>query len=247
MPLEAGATYVFRPRLLRLRLVGQARRRRLPHRHPPEEEHPAGRLRRTAAAGWQLLYDRIGHLPERLKTTRKNPFGDPVREIGVPLEAGKPPPRIASNDQRPAQEIADLYRRRWRHRAVLPLGKADPQDQALHGTIRERRPHPDRLRPDRLSAAQTRQGRRQDHRQPTRLRQARPRQSHVPTPCRQTTRAAAKPHKRPTRTPAQRGRTMNRIAVPGGRQRPLDNGCRFRSTGSGKLTGPGHKMPPPLP
>jgi hypothetical protein len=64
--------------------------------------------------GSTLLYDRIGHLPERLKTTRKNPFADPVREIGVPLEAGKPPLRVVTNDlDATAQEIADLYKRRW--------------------------------------------------------------------------------------------------------------------------------------
>ena len=64
--------------------------------------------------GSELLYDRIGLLPERLSSTRKNPFGDPVREIGVLLEAGRPPLRVVTNDlDAPAQEIADLYKRRW--------------------------------------------------------------------------------------------------------------------------------------
>lgn len=63
--------------------------------------------------GSSLLYDRIGSLPERLTTTRKNPFADPVREIGVRLEDGKQL-RIVSNDlDAPAQQIADLYKRRW--------------------------------------------------------------------------------------------------------------------------------------
>jgi hypothetical protein len=63
--------------------------------------------------GSALLYDRIGHLPERLTTTRKTPFQDPVREIGVTLEDGKTL-RIVTNDlDAPAQEIADLYKRRW--------------------------------------------------------------------------------------------------------------------------------------
>jgi len=63
--------------------------------------------------GSPLLYDRIGRLPERLKTTRRNPFADPVREIGVTLDDGKAL-RIVTNDlDSPAQEIADLYKRRW--------------------------------------------------------------------------------------------------------------------------------------
>jgi hypothetical protein len=63
--------------------------------------------------GSGLLYDRIGRLPERLSTTRQNPFADPVREIGVRLDDGKSL-RIVTNDlDAPAQEIADLYKRRW--------------------------------------------------------------------------------------------------------------------------------------
>ena len=67
----------------------------------------------TLPAGSELLYDRIGRLPERLTTTRQNPFQDPVREIGVTLEGGKAL-RIVTNDlDAPAQQIADLYKRRW--------------------------------------------------------------------------------------------------------------------------------------
>jgi len=63
--------------------------------------------------GSTLLYDKVGYLPERLKATRKNPFQDPVREIGVQLEDGKTL-RVVSNDlDASAQEIADLYKRRW--------------------------------------------------------------------------------------------------------------------------------------
>jgi len=63
--------------------------------------------------GSALSYDRIGRLPERLSSTRNNPFTDPVREIGLTLEDGKTL-RIVTNDlDAPAQEIADLYKRRW--------------------------------------------------------------------------------------------------------------------------------------
>ena len=67
----------------------------------------------TPPKGSSLLYDRIGRLPERLAASRDNPFSDPVREIGVLTETGKPL-RILTNDlDAPAQEIADLYKRRW--------------------------------------------------------------------------------------------------------------------------------------
>lgn len=64
-------------------------------------------------AGSMLLYDRIGRLPEQLAASRKNPFQDPVREIGLALENGNAL-RIVTNDlDAPAQQIADLYKRRW--------------------------------------------------------------------------------------------------------------------------------------
>ena len=68
---------------------------------------------RALPPGSALLYDRIGRLPERLSATRKNPFDRPVREIGVTLDDGKIL-RVVTNDLlAPAQEIADLYKRRW--------------------------------------------------------------------------------------------------------------------------------------
>jgi IS4 transposase len=60
-----------------------------------------------------ILSDRIGHLPARLSNNRPNPFQDPVRELRVRLDTGKII-RILSNDlDAAAQEIADLYKRRW--------------------------------------------------------------------------------------------------------------------------------------
>jgi len=115
MPLEPGATYVFdlgyydygwwaKLDGLGCRIVTRLKKN-TPLRDAAEQPLPQGS---------ELLYDRIGHLPERLTTTRKNPFGDPVREIGVALDPGKPPLRIVTNDlDAPAQEIADLYKRRW--------------------------------------------------------------------------------------------------------------------------------------
>jgi IS4 transposase len=68
---------------------------------------------RALPDGSPLLYDQIGYLPERMAKSRKNPFQDPLREIGVVLDDGKTL-RVVTNDlDAPAQEIADLYKRRW--------------------------------------------------------------------------------------------------------------------------------------
>jgi hypothetical protein len=49
MPIEAGATLRVRPRLLRLRLLGQARRARLPAGDALQEQHAVARAARNAA------------------------------------------------------------------------------------------------------------------------------------------------------------------------------------------------------
>ncbi len=67
----------------------------------------------AVAKGSNILSDRIGHLPQRMARNRNNPFRDPVRELRVRSESGKVL-RILSNDlDLPAQQIADLYKRRW--------------------------------------------------------------------------------------------------------------------------------------
>ena len=63
--------------------------------------------------GGNILSDRIGLLPQRQARNRRNPFGDPVREVRVKTETGKVL-RILCNDlDAPAEEIANLYKRRW--------------------------------------------------------------------------------------------------------------------------------------
>jgi hypothetical protein len=63
--------------------------------------------------GGAILCDRIGYLPARQGSSRRNPFQGPVREIRVMTETGKVL-RILCNDlDASAQEIADLYKRRW--------------------------------------------------------------------------------------------------------------------------------------
>ncbi len=66
------------------------------------------------AEGSCVLSDRIGLLPQRLPASRRNPFADPLREIRVRIKTGKVL-RILCNDlDAPADEIAALYKRRWR-------------------------------------------------------------------------------------------------------------------------------------
>ena len=60
-----------------------------------------------------ILSDRVGLLPKRQARSRKNPFSDPVREIQVKTDTGKVL-RILCNDlDASANEIAELYKRRW--------------------------------------------------------------------------------------------------------------------------------------
>lgn len=63
--------------------------------------------------GSAILSDRIGFLPTRQAGRRQNPMADAVREVRVCTDTGKVL-RLLSNDlDAPAQEIADLYKRRW--------------------------------------------------------------------------------------------------------------------------------------
>jgi IS4 transposase len=60
-----------------------------------------------------ILSDCIGHLPQRLANSRKNPLQVLVREIRVIIDTGKML-RIVTNDlTASAEEIADLYKQRW--------------------------------------------------------------------------------------------------------------------------------------
>ena len=63
--------------------------------------------------GSAILCDRIGFLPARQARSRRNPMNKAVREVRVRTETGKIL-RILSNDlDASAQQIADLYKRRW--------------------------------------------------------------------------------------------------------------------------------------
>ena len=114
MPIEPGATYVFDLGYYDYRWwakMDQAGCRIVTRfkRNTPLAVVAELPLPRGSA----ILSDRIGHLPERQASNRHNPLQDPVREVRVKTDTGKDL-RILCNDlDATAQEIADLYKRRW--------------------------------------------------------------------------------------------------------------------------------------
>jgi Transposase DDE domain/Domain of unknown function (DUF4372) len=63
--------------------------------------------------GGPILSDRIGFLPQRQGSGRRNPMRDAVREVQLTTDTGKVL-RLLSNDlDASAEEIAELYKRRW--------------------------------------------------------------------------------------------------------------------------------------
>ena len=114
MPITAGATYVFdlgyydyawwaELDALGCRIVTRFK-----------SNTPLTLVRELPVApGGTILSDRVGYLPARQSHNRRNPFEDPVREVRVMTETGKVL-RILCNDlDATAEEIADLYKRRW--------------------------------------------------------------------------------------------------------------------------------------
>ena len=89
------------------------------------------------AEGSDVLSDRIGFLPARQCNNRKNPMHDRVREIVVETETGKRL-RILTNDlDASAQEIADLYKRRWQIELFFRLMKQTLRITKFVGRSRE--------------------------------------------------------------------------------------------------------------
>ncbi len=114
MPIEPGATYVFDLGYYdyawwaKLDSVGC----RIVTRFKSNTPLTLVRELPVARAG-TILSDRIGFLPARQAKSRRNPMQDGVREVRVKTETGKVL-RILCNDlDATAQEIADLYKRRW--------------------------------------------------------------------------------------------------------------------------------------
>ncbi len=124
MPIEAGATYVFDLGYYdfgffsELDALGCRLVTRFKTNTPLNEPRDL-----PLEPGSTVLSDRIGFLPARQAMNRKNPMQDAVREIVVRTEAGETL-RLLTNDlDAPAQEIADLYKRRWQIELFFRLMK----------------------------------------------------------------------------------------------------------------------------
>ena len=124
MPIEAGATYVFDLGYYdfawwaKLDALGCRLVTRFKANTPLNDARDM-----PLAPGSTGLSDRIGFLPARQTMNRKNPMPDAVREIVIKTEAGETL-RLLTNDlDAPAQEIADLYKRRWRVELFFRLMK----------------------------------------------------------------------------------------------------------------------------
>jgi IS4 transposase len=114
MPIEPGATYVFDLGYYdyawwaELDAVGCRIVTRFKSNTPLEMVEDL-----AVAQDNNILSDRIGFLPTRQARSRNNPMRQAVREVRIATDTGKVL-RILSNDlDASAQEIADLYRRRW--------------------------------------------------------------------------------------------------------------------------------------
>jgi hypothetical protein len=114
MPIEAGATYVFDLGYYdygwwaKLDQAGCRIVTRLKANTPFAVVED-----RAVAPGSSILSDRTGYLPKRLAASRQNPMAGLVREVRIIIETGRML-RIFTNDLKAsAQEIADLYKRRW--------------------------------------------------------------------------------------------------------------------------------------
>jgi Transposase DDE domain/Domain of unknown function (DUF4372) len=114
MPIEPGATYVFDLGYYdygwwaRLDAAGCRIVTRFKTNTPL---HDAKAM--PLAPNARVLSDRIGFLPGRQAKNRKNPMSEAVREIVVATDTGKKL-RVLTNDlDAPADDIADLYKRRW--------------------------------------------------------------------------------------------------------------------------------------
>jgi DDE family transposase/uncharacterized protein DUF4372 len=114
MPIEPGATYVFDLGYYDYRWWAELDDAdcRIVTRFKKNTPLKLLKELRVAKNG-PVLSDRIGFLPARQTNNRRNPFQHAVREVRVMTDAGKVL-RILSNDlDATAEEIADLYKRRW--------------------------------------------------------------------------------------------------------------------------------------
>lgn len=114
-PIEAGARYVFDKGYYcftfwaNLAAAGCHFVTRLKSNTPVR----ITRTRRVPKAPSHILKDEIGHLPQRLAASRRQPFAAPIRLVTVRISTGRVLTLVTNDLRSPASEIADLYKSRW--------------------------------------------------------------------------------------------------------------------------------------
>jgi hypothetical protein len=124
MPIKPGATYVFDLGYYDFAWWAkmQGQRCRIVTRLKSHTKLTVTEFRPVDAGG-NILADRIGFLPQRQAKSRRNPLSVPMREITLTISTGKTI-RLLTNDLKAtAQEIADLYKRRWAIELFFRWGK----------------------------------------------------------------------------------------------------------------------------
>ncbi len=114
MPVEPGATYVFDLGYYDYRWWARldAAGCRIVTRFKKNTPLKLLKEMKTPRSG-TVLSDRIGFLPARQMNNSHNPFQDAVREVRVKTDTGKILRLLCNDLDASAQEIADLYKRRW--------------------------------------------------------------------------------------------------------------------------------------
>jgi hypothetical protein len=113
MPIEPGATYVFDLGYYDYQWWAELDDAGCRIVTRLKKNTPLQIVEQRKLLAGNIISDRIGFLPARQASSRRNPMDAAVREITVRTEEGKIL-RIVSNDlDADAQEIAGLYRRRW--------------------------------------------------------------------------------------------------------------------------------------
>ena len=136
MPIEPGATYVYDLGYYDYAWWASldAQGCRIVTRFKKNTPLALKHTRRVPRGEADILSDRVGLLPVRLASSRKNPFSKPVREVCVRIETGKVL-RILTNDLKAtAREIADLYKRRWQIELFFKWVKQNLRIKTFIGT-----------------------------------------------------------------------------------------------------------------
>jgi hypothetical protein len=158
LPIEDGATYVFDKGYYDFAFWAQLDARGCRFVTRRKVNTPLVVFATRPPSDPAIQADVVGRLPARLARNRQNPYAKPVRMVTVVRDDGQTLDLLTNDLAAEASAIAALYKGALAGRAVLPLGPAEPQDQALPRRQRACRQAADPHGADRLSAAPAGQG-----------------------------------------------------------------------------------------